>query len=152
MNSRTVSYHHGDEVHVVTGPPIKKQCTLCVLNFRGNSLLNKLNQSKYNFDISNMTNIHFKLTEYTNFRASDAIYMEVLQDNHSQIPYTALSYSVRVGVKCATILSPFCAPYPVVPFQITFSGQHAAPEVFYLGHNMIEGVKMGYRIPFYWRM
>ncbi len=25
MNSRTVAYHHGDEVHVVTGPPIKQQ-------------------------------------------------------------------------------------------------------------------------------
>ncbi len=50
MNTRTVAYHHGDEVDVVTGSPIKQQSTLCVLNFSGNSLLSKLNQSKYNFD------------------------------------------------------------------------------------------------------
>ncbi len=32
------------------------------------------------------------------------------------------------------------------------SGQYLALEVFYLGRNMIEGVKMGYRIQFYRRM
>ncbi len=74
MNSRTVAYHHDDEVQVVTGPPIKQQSTLCVLNFSGNSLLNKLNQNKHNFDNSNVTNIHFKLTESANFRVSDVMY------------------------------------------------------------------------------
>ncbi len=138
MNRRTVAYHHGDEVHVVTGPPIKQQSTLFVLNFKGNSLFNKLNQSKYNFDNSNGTNIHFKLTESANFRVSDVMYGEVLQNNHSLIAIHGIVVLIpRCVWKVRPELSPLCAPYPVVPFQISFSGQHLASEVFYLGHNMI---------------